>query len=115
MSRHDEVVRLRHMRDAACKAVAFCRGRTRGDLDDDELLALGLVRLLEIIGEAARSISPEGRANMPGIPWREITGTRDRLIHAYPEVDLDIVWGIVEDDLPKLTDQLEAALRSESD
>ena len=68
MTRHDEAVRLRHMLDAARKAVAFCRQRTRDDLDGDELLALGIVRLLEIIGEAARSVSPEKRAQLPDIP-----------------------------------------------
>ena len=115
MTQHDEDVRLLHMLDCAHKAVEFCRNRTRGDLDRDELLALGIARLLEIIGEAARSVSQERRAQIPGIPWREITGTRDRLIHAYPSVNLDILWGIVRDDLPGLIAQLEKVVPPESE
>jgi uncharacterized protein with HEPN domain len=106
MTRHDETVRLRHMLDFACKAVAICEGRARNDLDQDEVLALALARLIELIGEAARSVSPHTRAEMPGIPWREIIGTRDRLVHAYPEVNPDILWGIVADDLPRLVAEL---------
>ena len=102
MTRHDETVRLRHMLDFAHKAVAICEGRARSDLDQDEVLALALARLIELIGEAARSVSPSTRTEMPGIPWREIIGTRDRLIHAYPEVNPDILWDIVVNDLPGL-------------
>jgi uncharacterized protein with HEPN domain len=66
--------------------------------------------LLEIIGEAARSVSTEKRAQLSDIPWREITGTRDRLIHAYPDVNLDIVWKTVTKDLPTLVAALEKAI-----
>ncbi len=114
MTRHDDLVRLRHMLDFARKAVAHCQGRTRGDLDDDELLALALARLLEVSGEAAKSVSAEKRAHITEIPWREITGTRDRLIHAYPDVDLDIVWRTVTERLPQLVAELEKLVPPET-
>ncbi len=103
-------VRLRHMFDAARKAVEFARGRSRSDLDADEQLALALVRLLEIVGEAGRQVSAATREAHPSIPWREIAGTRDRLIHGCFDVDLDVVWAIVSTDLPRLTDSLRRIL-----
>ncbi len=115
MTRHDDLVRLRHMLDFARKAVAHCQGRTRSDLDNDELLALALARLRELIGEATKSVSAEKRAQITDIPWREITGTRDRLIHAYPDVNLDIVWNTVIEDLPPLIAALEKAIPAEDD
>ena len=113
MSRTDDVVRLRHMLDAASKALQLTKNCSREDLDKDEKLALALVRLLEIIGEAAKSISEQYRQSYSNIPWRQIAGTRDRLIHGYFDVDLDIVWKIVSDNLPALVQQLETALSNE--
>lgn len=114
MSRRDDALRLRHMLDAARKAVELTRGRARADLDQDEVLALALVRLLEVIGEAARQVSRELRTACPDIPWKEIVGTRDRLIHGYFDVDMDIVWAIVSQDLPPLVATLEELVRNTS-
>ena len=110
MAEHDERVRLLHMRDAAQKLVQFCAGRTRADLESDEMLSLAAARLLEILGEAAIHVSPELQAKAPDIPWRLIIGTRNRLIHAYPSVDYDIVWSIVTEDLVPLIRDLDALL-----
>jgi uncharacterized protein with HEPN domain len=107
-------VRLRHMLDAARKTLAFTNGRSRNDLDADEQLTLAVVRLLEIIGEAAKKVTAETRAAHPEIPWREIVGTRDRLIHGYFDVDLDVVWSIATGDLPGLAAALEAILEPET-
>lgn len=99
-------VRLRHMTNACRKAMSFASGKSREDLEDDELLALALIRLLEVIGEAARGMSEELRERYPEIKWRALAGTRDRLIHGYFDVDLDIIWRIVTDDLPLLAESL---------
>lgn len=98
----DDRARLAHILEAARKTVSFSTGRTRQDLDSDEMYALAMVRLLEIIGEAATSISPAFKAANPQIPWRQISGTRNRLIHGYFNVDHDIVWQIISGDLPLL-------------
>lgn len=70
-----------------------------------------VVRNLEIIGEAAKNISDEVRAKYPQIPWKGMAGTRDRLIHHYFGVNLDIVWQIVTDELPLIVEPLEKILR----
>lgn len=98
------------MRDAAEKAVAFTRHRTRADLDTDEQLMLAVVKLLEIVGEAAKNVSDETRQHAPEIPWRQIAGARDRLTHGYFDVNLDVVWRIVTDDLPPLIELLRRLL-----
>ena len=100
-----DVARLRHMREAAQK-LAYTVGRDRSILDRDEMRTLAVVRLVEIIGEAARAVSEPTRTQLPEISWREIVGARDRLIHGYEEVDLDILWTIVTDDLPVLVSEL---------
>ena len=95
MPHEKDSIRLRHMLDAARKAIEFSQGRSREDLDRDEMYALAVVRLVEVIGEAARAVSSATKESNPGIPWREIVGTRDRLAHGYYDVDQDIVWTIV--------------------
>jgi uncharacterized protein with HEPN domain len=110
MTRHDENARLRHMLDYAREAVHLCQGRARGDLDRDRTLALALERLIEILGEAARSVSTDRRARMPALPWREVIGTRDWLAHGYPVVDYDILWDIVRNVLPPLIESVEQEL-----
>jgi uncharacterized protein with HEPN domain len=89
---------LRHMLDHAREAVSMVQGKTRVDLDTDRKLNLALVRLLEIIGEAAGRISKADRDRYSNIPWAEIVGLRNRLIHGYDEVDLDILWEFVTAD-----------------
>ena len=106
MSREDEI-RLRHMVDAAREAASFAVGRTRGDLDADRQLVLALVKEIEIVGEAAARVSEATRAHLPGIPWDELIGMRNRLVHAYFDVNLSIVWQTVHEDLPKLIALLE--------
>jgi uncharacterized protein with HEPN domain len=110
MPKADDVVRLRHMLDAARKAVELTENSERVDLDKDEKLALALLRLLEILGEAAKNVSDQYRQKHSQIPWRQIAGTRDRLVHGYFDVDLDVVWKIISSDLPSLVQQLEKAL-----
>lgn len=90
MLRADEV-RLLHMRDAAREALTFAHGRSRADLDHDRMLVLALVKAIEIVGEAASQIGPATRAQLPEIQWAAIITMRHRLVHAYFDVNLDIV------------------------
>ena len=110
----DDLVRLRHILDAAQKAVAFTRGRVQNELSSDEMLSLSLVRLLEVIGEAAKALSPELYAAHPHIPWKKMSGMRDRLIHGYFDVNLDVVWETVTEDLPPLIAALEQLVSKEN-
>ncbi len=103
----DDNIRLRHILDSAHEAVAFTKGHRRADLDTDRKLNLSLVRLLEIIGEAARGTSVEFRQEHPDLPWKSMIGMRDRLIHGYFDINLEVVWKTVTEDLPPLILQLE--------
>jgi len=113
MTRHDDRARLQYMLDHAVETLRMAKGRTRQDLDADRQLNLSLVRLLEIVGEAAARVSEETRSRYQSVPWLDVIGLRNRLIHAYDSVDFDILWDIVQDDLPSLTAQLESLLLSE--
>jgi uncharacterized protein with HEPN domain len=113
MSKHDPIIFYRHMLEYTREARALVQGRTRSDLDRDRLLNPALVRLLEIIGEAANRIPKEEQARHSQIPWPQIVGLRNRLIHGYDSVDFDILWQIVTQDLPPLIETLEAIIPSE--
>jgi uncharacterized protein with HEPN domain len=110
MSRRDDRNRLLHMLDHAREALATARGRSRVDLDEDRLFNLAMVRLVEIIVEAAARVTPETRYQIPQIPWDEVVGFRNRVIHGYDRVDFDILWATVVTDLPPLISALGAFL-----
>lgn len=110
MLHRDDAIRLRHMLDAGRDAMSFIANRTRRDLDTNRQLSFALVRAIEIIGEAANKVSPEGQMLAPGVPWPEITAMRNRIVHAYYDVNLDLVWATVRDDLPPLIARLEQVL-----
>ena len=95
------------MLDATNEALEFIQGKRRSDLDTDRKLVLSLVKELEIIGEAAGKVSPEIRTQYGAIPWQDISGMRNRLIHAYFDIDLDVVWSTVTKDLALLKTELE--------
>lgn len=77
---------------------------------DDRKTQSAVIRQLEIVGEAVKRLSADLTASVPGVPWRQIAGTRDRLIHGYFQVDLDAVWVMVEQDLPPLASQVRQLL-----
>ncbi len=107
------MVRVRHMLEFAGKAVEFHKAGKRDDLDSNEMLAMATIHLVEMLGEASRTISPELRRKYPEVPWESISGTRNRLAHGYIDVDLDIIWTIVKKDLPPLIRQLKRILKDE--
>lgn len=107
MKQPNNQVRLQHMLDAANKAAHLLDGQTRESLNEDEVVVLAVIRLLEVLGEAANGISNEFQKDHPQIPWKEMIGARNHLIHGYFDVDLDIVWQIIKTDLPRVILELE--------
>lgn len=101
------------MFDGASDAVRFASGRTRADLDRDAMLAFAITRALQIVGEASIKVSDETRNLLPQVQWSAIAGMRNRLVHAYFDVNLDIVWDTLELDLPPLIVALAAYLARE--
>jgi len=110
MGKHEDRVRLLHMLERAKEAVFMIEGKSRSDLDTERWLNLALVRLMEIVGEAAARVSNNFKNANPDIPWIQITGFRNRLVHGYDEVDFDILWNILKNDLPLLISNLENIL-----
>ena len=91
MTLHDPIVRVRHMLDHAREAVDMVRGRYRADLNTDRQLNLALVRLVEVIGEAANCVPEDFRSRHPQVPWRQAVGMRNRIIHGHDVIDFDIL------------------------
>ena len=84
-------------------------------IDEDEGLAHSLVRVVQIIGEAANHVDQSIRESNPSIPWEQIISMRNRLVHAYYDINLDIVWNTVQEDLPPLIERLEVVLAPKTD
>ena len=101
---------LRNILDEADFIFTYTSGKTKEEISNDPVLSRAIVRSLEIIGEASRKIDPETKAAHPEIEWKKMAGTRDRLIHDYQGVDYDIVWNIIEEKLPLLSQQIRAVL-----
>lgn len=112
-SPENDRARLQHMLDNARLACQFAEGKTREDIDSDDQLRLALDRAVEIIGEAACHITDELQDETPEIPWGDIKGTRLIVAHRYYELDRDVLWETVVDDLPLLIPQLEAILSAD--
>ena len=101
---------VRDMLESAEKALEFVRGMGYDEFASDEKTQFAVVRALEIVGEAAKKVPKDLQETYSGIPWREIAGTRDKLIHDYIGVNLSVVWRTLQDDLPSLIGQLETLL-----
>ena len=106
----DDRWRVGHMIEAAEQALSFSRGRTRTDLDSDTMLVMALTRAVEIVGEAAAQVIPAGRQELPEVPWAQIVGMRNRLVHAYFDINRTILWNTVQIALPPLLRQLKAGV-----
>jgi uncharacterized protein with HEPN domain len=101
-----DIIRVKHMRDAAKEALSFIKDKNRDDLRNDRKLALSLIKEIEIIGEAASKVGVAFRKTHQDIPWDIIIAARNRLIHGYFDVDYGIVWSTVTGELPKLLERL---------
>jgi uncharacterized protein with HEPN domain len=107
MSEDDDLVRLNHMLEACQTAQEFSLGKTRVSLNSDKMLTFALVKAVEIVGEAANGISNEFQERHPEIPWPAIIGMRNRLVHAYFDINLDRLWDTVTVAIPVLLSQVE--------
>jgi len=114
MTLHDPLVSVHHMLDHAREAVEMVRGRSRADLDSDRQLNLALVRLVEVIGEAANRVPDDFRSRHPHVPWRQTIGMRNRMVHGYDVIDFDILWSVLQKDMPPLIEALEKILNQEA-
>ncbi len=109
--RKDDRVYLHHILDAIEQIEDYLEGVQVTNFLKNRLLQDGVVRQLEIIGEASRNLSDNTRSNIPDINWRQIIGLRNRLIHAYYQVNYHIVWEITQYDLPLLRDAITTILK----
>ncbi len=97
---------IRHTLDAIETINKFTKGKTKEEFVGDEMLSSAVIKKFEIIGEACSRLSEDFRNSHPNIPWKEIIGMRNILIHDYFGTDLDGVWNSIEEDLPKLKERL---------
>lgn len=107
MESEKDLIRLKHMIDSARAVLTFAKGKRRTSLDKDRLFLSAVLRELEVIGEAAGRVSERTKKKFPHLPWKELVGLRNRLIHAYFDVDHDIVWKTVREYLPPFLKDLE--------
>ena len=110
MPHHDDSISMRQMLDHAREAAQLARQHSRAELESNRLLGLALLQLLLVLGEAASRVSPAYREKHLEIPWGQIIGLRNRLIHGYDNIDFDILWKIIAEDLPPLIARLETAV-----
>lgn len=103
-------IRFQHMLDAAQSAISHLAEHSREDLDNDRLFLNGIVRELEILGEAASQISHSTQKQYSDLPWKEMIGMRNHLIHAYFDINKNTVWLVVKESLPPLVKQLQKIL-----
>jgi uncharacterized protein with HEPN domain len=106
---------MRHLLYAAREAIGFAQGESQDSPSHDRRLTLALLKSIEIVGEAAARVGDATRRRYSQIAWDDIAGMRNRLVHGYFEIDLDLVWATVRNDLPPLVATLARALRLAKD
>ncbi|WP_371802354.1 DUF86 domain-containing protein [Candidatus Lokiarchaeum ossiferum] len=104
----DDLTRILHIYDACTEIIHFTKNITKTQFRNNRMLQLAIVHLFEIIGEAANSISVEIPQKYPSIPWKSLIGMRNRLIHGYFDIDLNIVWQTIQSDIPFLLKEIKS-------
>ena len=112
MSDKGDVVFLKHILDSINAIEQFSKNMTKDKLNSSRLKRSAIVREIEIIGEAVKNISQNLKHKHKEVEWKEIAGTRDKMIHHYFGVDVNIVWDIIKNGLPQLKKQIQQILES---
>lgn len=105
----DPLIYIGHILDCILKIKKFTLNISEGEFLKNDLIQDAVIRNLEILGEATKNISPEIRSNHPEIPWKKMSGLRDKLIHDYVGVDLNSVWNVITDAIPDLEENLKTS------
>ena len=104
---------LKHINDEIAFVLSKTEGISQEDFNKDDVLSRAVIRSLEIVGEASKKLPQEFKEKYPHIDWKEIAGTRDKLIHDYFGVDYDIVWDIIKNELPELQAEINRIIKLE--
>jgi uncharacterized protein with HEPN domain len=112
MSKRDWKLLLEDIRESIQKVEKYVAGLTLEQFKTNELVIDAVVRNLEIIGEASRMMPEEGKKKLSNLPWNNMVGLRNRIIHEYFGVDLNIIWYIVKNELPSVKNQIDSELES---
>lgn len=107
----DNIIYIQHILESIAKINIYCKYKKKKDFINDDMLKDAVVRNIEIIGEASKRVSPEFKRIHSKIPWKDIAGMRDKIIHDYIGIDYLIVWNVVKKDLPVLKKALENILK----
>ena len=109
----DDTVFLKHILDAINLIEKYLKDKSYEEFKNNRMLQDAVIREIEIIGEAAKNLSKEFRNKQSDIPWRQIAGMRDKLIHGYFGVDLDAIWDTATRDIPSLKGKLQEIIKKE--
>ncbi len=109
----DPLIFINHILESIANIENFSKGITKDELPKSVLKQYAIVRAIEIIGEAVKNIPKDFTSKYSEIPWKKIAGMRDKIIHQYFDIDFNLVWLVLEDDLPDLKKKIKRILEKE--